>query len=140
MYGRISDLAATVEEPALPETPPPVGFIHPEFAQEIYAILVELGADPDTLLAEAGLAPGLANGGRPLVPYAALGRLIALAAERTGCRHLGLLVGQRTALVSLGLIGLLMRHSDTVGRRLAGTRRASRPAEPGRGGRARHLR
>jgi AraC-like DNA-binding protein len=113
--GGLSDPFGAGENFRLPETPPPLGFIHPEFAQAIYAILVELGADPDPLLAEVGLAPGLATGGRPLVPYAALGHLIALAAEQTGCRHLGLLVGQRTALVSLGLIGLLMRHSATVG-------------------------
>ncbi|MDR7036012.1 AraC-like DNA-binding protein [Methylobacterium sp. BE186] len=66
-------------------------------------------------MAEVGLGPALFDGGSAPIPYAALGRLIALGTERTGCRHLGLLVGQRTALASLGLIGLLMRHSDTVG-------------------------
>ncbi|WP_306424527.1 AraC family transcriptional regulator, partial [Methylobacterium oxalidis] len=84
-------------------------------AQEVYAVLVDLDADPDTLLAEVCLDRRLFDGGGTPVPYAALGRLIALGAERTGCRHLGLLIGQRTALTSLGLIGLLMRHSGTVG-------------------------
>jgi AraC-like DNA-binding protein len=113
--GGSSEPFATAETPGHPGASSPVGFLHPEFAHEVYTILVELGADPDTLLAEAGLAPGLFENGSTLVPYAALGHLIALAAKQTGCRHLGLLVGQRTALVSLGLIGLLMRNSDTVG-------------------------
>jgi len=116
--GGPSDPSAAAEKLCASETPPPVGFIHPGIAQAIYAVLAELGADPDILIAEVGLDRRLFDRGSKLAPsvsYAALGRLIARGAERTGCRHLGLLVGQRTALASLGLIGLLMRHSDTVG-------------------------
>ncbi|WP_408902964.1 AraC family transcriptional regulator [Methylobacterium radiotolerans] len=86
----------------------------PGVGQAIYAALVDLGADPDDLLAELGLDPGFFDGGAP-VPYADLGCLITLGAERTNCPHLGLLIGQRATLASLGQLGLLMRHSDTIG-------------------------
>lgn len=97
------------------ERPSLIGLTRPGVAQAVYLALVELGANLDELLAEAGLDPRTFDGGRTPVPYASLGRLIALGAERTGCHHLGLLVGQRATLASLGLLGLLMRHSDTVG-------------------------
>jgi hypothetical protein len=86
----------------------------PGVGQAIYTALAELGADPDDLLAELGLDPRHFDGGK-LVPYAVLSRLIALAVERTNCPHLGLYIGQRATLTSLGWLGLLMRHSDTVG-------------------------
>jgi AraC-like DNA-binding protein len=92
----------------------PVALSRPGVGPAIYATLVELGANPDDLLAELGLDPGQFEGGK-LVPYAALSRLITLGAERTNCLHLGLYIGQRTTLASLGQIGVLMRHSNTVG-------------------------
>jgi AraC-like DNA-binding protein len=85
----------------------------PGVGQAIYTALAELGADPDDLLAELGLDPRHFDGGK-LVPYAVLSRLIALGVERTNCPHLGLYIGQRATLTSLGWLGLLMRHSDTV--------------------------
>src|SRR4051812_16409894 len=97
-----------------PETSP-IGFIHPQVTRAVYTVLLELGANPDALVAEVGLDPDLFDGGNTLVSYSVFGRLIALGAERTGCRHLSLLVGQRTTLASLGPVGLLMRNSDTVG-------------------------
>jgi AraC-like DNA-binding protein len=35
--------------------------------------------------------------------------------EKTGCRHLGLLIGQQGGLHSLGLVGLLVKYSPDVG-------------------------
>lgn len=94
---------------------PTAGFIHLKVAQEIRPVIVELGADPCALVAEAGLDPGLFGGERRFVSFTALGRLMALAAARTRCPHIGLLVGQRTALSALGLLGVLLRNSQTVG-------------------------
>lgn len=91
-----------------------VALSRPGVKQAIYATLVGLGADTDALLAELGLDPRLFDAGK-LVPYADLGRLITLGAERTNCPHLGLLAGQRATLGSLGPLGVLMRHSDSVG-------------------------
>ncbi|ARO54936.1 AraC family transcriptional regulator [Methylorubrum zatmanii] len=106
---------AVVEDIRSHERPSLIGLTRPGVAKAVYLTLVELGANLDELLAEAGLDPRTFDGGRTPVPYASLGRLIALGAERTGCHHLGLLVGQRATLASLGLLGLLMRHSDTIG-------------------------
>ncbi|WP_336492122.1 AraC family transcriptional regulator ligand-binding domain-containing protein [Methylobacterium nigriterrae] len=64
---------------------------------------------------EVGLDPRLFDGNSKLVPFTALGHLIALAADRTRCPHLWLLVGQRTTLASLGLLGLLLRNCGSVG-------------------------
>lgn len=112
-------LAAPPEEAFLREAcqAPTSGFVHLEAAQEIYPVLVELGADPGALVAEAALDPHLfdGDGEGTFVSFTALGRLMALAAAHTRCPHLGLLVGQRTALSALGLLGVLLRHSQTVG-------------------------
>ncbi|MDR7036015.1 AraC-like DNA-binding protein [Methylobacterium sp. BE186] len=97
------------------EQAPPTGFIHLDVVWAIRTVLVELGADLDGLIGEAGLDPRLFDGSSKFAPFTALGRLIALAAERTRCAHLGLLVGQRTTLASLGLLGLLLRHCASVG-------------------------
>ncbi|MGH1590242.1 AraC family transcriptional regulator [Methylobacterium phyllosphaerae] len=105
--------AAAIIPDAL-ERPPVVGLARPGVTWAVYTALVELGADPDKLALEVGLDPGLfAPGSR--VPYTSLGRLIAHGADRTSCPHLGILVGRQSTLASLGPLGLLMRHSDTVG-------------------------
>ncbi|WP_336491303.1 AraC family transcriptional regulator [Methylobacterium nigriterrae] len=106
--GAAGDLAGTGKAP-------PAGFIQLDIVQALHTVLIELGADLDDLLTEADLDPRLFNGGHRLVSFTDIGRLIALAVDRTRCPHLGLLVGQRTTLASLGLLGLLMRSSDTVG-------------------------
>ncbi|MDR7040599.1 AraC-like DNA-binding protein [Methylobacterium sp. BE186] len=81
----------------------------------IRAVLVELGADLDGLIAEAGLDPRLSDASSKPVPFTAIGRLIALAADRSRCPYLGLLVGQRTTLASFGLLGVLLRNCASVG-------------------------
>lgn len=94
--------------------PLPSGFIRLEVLQGIRIALTELGGDPDALITAAGLDPQLLDNSM-LAPFTAVGHLMVLGAERTHCPHLGLLVGQRTTLASLGLVGLLMRTSETIG-------------------------
>jgi AraC-like DNA-binding protein len=77
--------------------------------------LVKLGVDFNSLVAEVGLNPQLLKSRTKFVPFTAIGRLMALAAGRMRCPHLGILVGQRTTLASLGLLGSLLRNSETVG-------------------------
>jgi AraC-like DNA-binding protein len=110
-----SDGAAADESSNGAEKAPSVGFIHPDVARAIRAVLVELGANLNGLSAEAGLDPRLFDGSSKPVPFTAIGRLLALAADHTCCRHLGLLVGRRTTLTSLGLLGRLLRNSASVG-------------------------
>ncbi len=79
------------------------------------ALIQRLGGDPDAIFAAAGLdARDLAN---PLnrVSYRPLLRVLNDAATRTGCPHIGLLVGCAWQLASMGVVGEVVRHSPTVG-------------------------
>jgi AraC-like DNA-binding protein len=78
-------------------------------------VLRSLGADPLVLLAEAGFDPALFDNPDNLVSLAARGRLLSHCVARTGCQHLGLLIGQRGGLNALGLTGLLVKYSPDVG-------------------------
>jgi AraC-like DNA-binding protein len=79
------------------------------------AILRSLGADPAEMLAEAGFDLTLFDDPENRISFAARGRLIDHCVARTGCQHLGLLIGQQGGLNSLGLMGLLVKYSPDVG-------------------------
>jgi AraC-like DNA-binding protein len=93
----------------------PPGYIHLGVAKEIAPTLREFGLDPDPVIREAGLDPSLFDNGTNIIPHAALGRLLTLCVTRTNCSHFGLLVGKRATILSLGMVGRLMQHSETVG-------------------------
>jgi len=97
------------------ERPIPPGFIHLGVAQNIYGVLRELGADPEAIVAEAGLNPRLFDNADNLIAVKALGKLLLHCVERTNCPHFGILVGQKATLASLRLVGATMRVCDTVG-------------------------
>ncbi len=84
-------------------------------ASEILAVLKALGEDPNEVLTDAGIDPGLFDDPGNLITYSARDRLMKHCVARTGCQHFGLLVGQRMNLPSLGLVGLLMKTSPSVG-------------------------
>jgi len=77
-------------------------------------LIRELGADPVTTMAAAGLAPDSLDHAGGSIPYAAMGRLLSEGAKRTHCEHFGLLAGRLWHLDDLGLVGELMRHSSSV--------------------------
>jgi AraC-like DNA-binding protein len=79
------------------------------------AVLRSLGADPAMVIGEAGLDMSLFDNPDNLISYAARGRLVSYCVARTGCQHLGLLIGQHAGLDSLGLVGLLVKYSPDVG-------------------------
>lgn len=108
------EVASAVRSRATAKAPCP-GFVHVGTIQAAQSALLELGADFDSLVAEAGLDSRLLMRRISFVPFTTVGRLLAQAAIRTRCPHLGLLVGQRTTLASLGLLGSLLRNSETVG-------------------------
>ena len=91
------------------------GCVRVDAVTGIPAVLHQLGADPDPLLAEVGVDSALFDDPSNQIAFVDLGRLLARAVARTGCTHLGLLVGQRSGLSSLGLVGLLTHHSPDVG-------------------------
>jgi len=79
------------------------------------AILREHGVDPPEVFASAGFDIDILDDPDNPVPFATVGRVIAIAEQRTGCAHIGLLIGERHALPVLGLVGQLGRHSADVG-------------------------
>lgn len=78
-------------------------------------VLRELGFDPSEVLAETGIELSLFDNPNNEISYLARGRMMAYCAERTACPHFGLLVGQRAGSSSLGIVGLLAKHSPKVG-------------------------
>jgi AraC-like DNA-binding protein len=93
----------------------PPGYIHLGMAKEVAPILREFGIDPDPVIRAAGLDLRLFDDGANVIPHAVLGRLLTLCVVRTHCPHFGLLVGQRATILSLGVVGRLMQHSETLG-------------------------
>ena len=80
----------------------------------IPALLRDHGVDPAEVLTRARLSPALFDDPGNVIPLASLLRLLQRCAARTGCPHFGLLVGQRGGLHSIGLVGLVARHSTDV--------------------------
>lgn len=93
----------------------PPGYIHLGVAKEIVPVLQSFGLDPNPIVKEAGLDPALFDDVTSVIAHAALGRLLTLCVERTYCPHFGLMVGQRATILSLGLVGRLMQHCETIG-------------------------
>jgi len=83
-------------------------------------VLDSLGVDPAEVVTESGLDPKLFDDPDHVISLAARGRLFSHCVARTGCRHFGLLVGQRTNLNAFGLVGLLARFAPNVGAALRG--------------------
>lgn len=78
-------------------------------------VVSALGADPYVLLAEAGLPRDYFQNPENTLAITTIGRLLRRATEVTGCRHLGLLMGQQTTMSFMGAVGFLMKSSPTVG-------------------------
>jgi AraC-like DNA-binding protein len=79
------------------------------------AVVAQLRVDPAEFLAEFGLDPAFFDEPEHTLPMATLAVILGRGAERTGCDHLGLLVGKRAGLSSFGTIGFLMQSAPTVG-------------------------
>jgi hypothetical protein len=78
-------------------------------------LLSELGLDPGAVILEAGVDPGPFDDPENFIGFAAMGRLLAHCATRTGCPHFGLLAGKCMGLEALRLVGMLMERSPDVG-------------------------
>lgn len=94
---------------------PEPGFIRIGTVASIPTTLVQLGFDPDTLLAELDVDSTLFKDPNLTIPYEFRSKLLNLCVERTGCQHFGLLIGQNGDLSSLGWAGLLMQQTSDVG-------------------------
>lgn len=78
-------------------------------------LIAELGQDPWPMVAAADIAPAWFDEPDRQVPYASVGRLLALAQARTACPHLGLLTGMRCGGEIIGPVWGPMQTAPTVG-------------------------
>jgi AraC-like DNA-binding protein len=81
---------------------------------ELPQVLRDIGEDPATVIAGAGIDPDLLRNPENSLSFVELGRLLQACVAATGCEHFGLLVGQRSATASLGLVGRLMQTAPTL--------------------------
>ncbi len=82
------------------------------------ALLRQLGADADAVLASAGLATAALTHAEQRIPYGALGALLERSAQASDYPQFGLLAGRMFQLEDLGLVGEVVRNSATVGEAL----------------------
>ncbi len=81
---------------------------------ELPQVLREMGEDPATVITSAGINPDLLRNPENSLSFVELGRLLDACVAATKCEHFGLLVGQRSATASLGLVGRLMQTAPTL--------------------------
>ncbi|GJE61952.1 AraC family transcriptional regulator [Methylobacterium trifolii] len=82
--------------------------------RELPSVLRALGFEPDPIIGRYGLDPRLLDDGDNMLPASSVSGLLETCMEETGCRHLGLLVGDRAKASCFGVVGLLMQHQATV--------------------------
>lgn len=104
----------------LPASPHPTSVSGPEEIRvgplrTIPAVLEELGVDPGRAFEQAGVGLSVVDDPDNRIRIQDLGRLIEACVALTGCRHFGLLVGERFDLQTLGALGELLRNSATAG-------------------------
>lgn len=78
-------------------------------------VLREFGVEPRDILDEAGVRGEIFDDPEHQVPYTVIGRLLAVSALHTHCDHIGLLLGQRSGLATMGLAGRVALCRDSVG-------------------------
>ncbi|NEX22300.1 AraC family transcriptional regulator [Thiorhodococcus mannitoliphagus] len=79
------------------------------------SLLARFGLDPAPIITEAGFDPGWFDDPEHRVPFAAIGRLLALCVERSDCPWFGHLIGEQAGIEVLGLIGQLASQAPDVG-------------------------
>ncbi|WP_073052116.1 AraC family transcriptional regulator [Kaistia soli] len=84
------------------------------------SVLRDLGVDPAEVAAAADVELELLADQDSQIPFRSACLLTKVAAERTGCDHIGLLVAAREGsdTHSIGAVGMLMRNAPTLGRAL----------------------
>lgn len=81
-------------------------------------VLAEFGVALGDVLNAAGVPADVFEDPDNLISYPDAGRLLAESVRNTNCGHVGLLVGQRSRLATMGLAGQVALCADTVGQGL----------------------
>ena len=82
--------------------------------KELPAVLQDLGFEPESVISQIGIDPRLLGDIDNSLPAESVGWMLDACVERTGCRHVGLLMGARARTSCFGVVGLLMHHLPTV--------------------------
>ena len=85
---------------------------------KVPGLLREYGADPSSVLGQAGLSADALSHPENPIPYVAAMRLLSESIRQTRCEHFALVAGRQWHLSDLGLVGELGRHCETVGEAL----------------------
>ena len=93
----------------LPRKTVPAGYDRAASSLALQPLLQQFNVDLFQVLAESGLPPETFAHPDNLVPFRHGSRLLGLCAERTGCAHLGLLIGRHTPMESLGFVADLVK-------------------------------
>lgn len=78
-------------------------------------LLAEHGVEADGILEASGLRSDALSYAEKQISFLGVARVLAEAVRQTRCPHFGLLVGRDWQLRDLGIVGELMRLSDTLG-------------------------
>ena len=89
----------------------PGGYDRVASTMALAPLLEQFGVSLDRLLVESGLPIGLFDHPDNLIPFREGTRLLGLCADRTGCQHFGLLMGDATPLEAYGIVAELMKSA-----------------------------
>ena len=92
----------------------PGGYDRAASTMALAPLLEQFGVSLDSLLTESGLPIGLFEHPDNLIPFREGTRLMGLCADRTGCPHFGLLMGEATPLEAYGIVADLMKSAADV--------------------------
>lgn len=81
----------------------------------IPAVMRSLGCEPAPVFAQSGFKLAQFEDPDIRIPYMAASKLLARCVAATGCRHFGLLVGERSLPSHLGIAGYLLHGAPDVG-------------------------
>ena len=86
-----------------------------EFVQSLLAVTRALALDPDRLLQDAGLPPGLFEVSGQRIGYTELERLFKACEQAAACGHIGLLMGRELRLRDFGVAAGAALAAATAG-------------------------
>jgi AraC-like DNA-binding protein len=83
------------------------------FLQSCLEVVEELGVNISWLIDKAGLPENVLMEPESVVPLDVAVNLMEIAARETKCDHLGLLIGSRVGVKSLGILGVMLSSAST---------------------------
>lgn len=85
----------------------------------LLGVLRDFGVESGDVLRDCGVPANALDDPQGRIPFDTVGALLACAARRTGCEHIGIVAGERLGLASMAAVGELARCAPSVGEALA---------------------